>query len=93
MTYLSILERLAKAEDIQAEWQHIVPKSKRKKAVESIYKWIHGNWQFSWSSKRHEETKLWYMPKGHSSINKEGAIKLFKFFFVPKQTVKTYYWE
>ena len=91
MTYLSILERLAKAVDIQTEWQHIVPESERKKAAESICRWIRSSWQFNWPPK--QSGGQWFMPKGHSSINKEGAIKLFKFFFVPKQTIKTYHWE
>ena len=91
MTYLSMLERLAKAENIKAEWQHIVPEKGREEIVQSIHKWIRTNWEFRWSA-RHSNNQ-WFAPRGPSSISREEAIKLFEFLFVPKQIIQTYHWE
>lgn len=93
MTYLRILERLAQAEDIKAEWQQIVPEKGREKIVQSIYEWMHINCQFMWSARRDGGTERWFMPKINSSIGKKEAIKLFKFLFIPKQTIDIYHWE
>ena len=93
MTYLSMLERLAKAEDIRAEWQQVAPEKGREEIIQSIYKWIRTNWQFRWSAKKSEEFEQWFAPRGPSSISREEAIKLFEFLFVPKQIIKTYHWE
>ena len=93
MTYLRILERLAQAEDIQAEWQQIVPDQGREEIVQSIYEWMRNNCRFMWSARHDGGTERWFVPKINSSIGKKEAIKLFKFLFIPKQVIKVYHWE
>jgi hypothetical protein len=93
MTYLSILERLAKAEDIKAEWQQMVPEKGREEIVQLMYKWMRNNCKFMWSARRDGGTERWFIPKISSSIGKKEAIKLFEFLFVPKRIIETYHWE
>ena len=93
MTYLSMLERLAKAEDIKAEWEQIVSEKGREEIVQSIYTWMRNNCQFKWSARHDGGTERWFIPKVNSSIGKKEAIRLFKFLFIPKQVIEIYHWE
>jgi len=91
-TYISVIEELAKADNILHIWKCITKGHDRKAIAESLCKYIQTNWMLL-SSHENGNLVYYYRPKSVTLLNRGNLKQLYKFLFIPKNIIKVYNWE
>ena len=104
MTYVKLLELLASSNNIEAWWKFSIKENDRKVAAENIKEFIIKNGHMVGYYRR-DYTNILQRPKpivlyykfptmGSKILKKEeNLIKLYKFFFEPKQVIRIYSYD